>query len=259
MADKKNIYSAIFGEDPATQQAAAQRDSAFQSWLNTRKQAAEQQRTSDVNMAKYNALGNILTTMVQPIGWAVGGKGKTTGNYQPYDNRQYLEAFNRAVKASDDLRNIGSAEQEYQFKLADENYRRQLALEDAARNREQAREDQERAWAFQLEKQQNQFQQQREMEEMRQDARRALEEYKATHRVTRTGTGGLSVDDRILLKMMDGYNKYVNDQTNLKRPYDTFEKWMADRGYTVQTGRFGGSSSTPTPPPTAPTFTPPTK
>ena len=101
-----NIYASIFGEAPATRQAREARDSAFQAMLNTRKQTAEQQRTDDVKMARYNAFGNLLTTMVQPLGWAMGG---STGGVQKYDDRQYISAFNRAVKAADDIRNIGSA------------------------------------------------------------------------------------------------------------------------------------------------------
>lgn len=125
-----NIYASIFGPSPEVQAAAAARDASFQDWLNSRKQAVEQQRTDDVRMARLNAIGNVLTTMVQPLGWAIGGQGKATGGVQPIDNRQYLQAFERAMKANDDLRNIGTLEGEYQFKLADENYRRAKALED---------------------------------------------------------------------------------------------------------------------------------
>lgn len=139
-----NIYASIFGEAPATRQAREARDSAFQAMLNTRKQTAEQQRTDDVKMARYNAFGNLLTTMVQPLGWAAGGGAGATGGVQKYDDRQYISAFNRAVKAADDIRNIGNAEEEYRFKLADEEYRRQLGLEDEARRRQQANEDYER-------------------------------------------------------------------------------------------------------------------
>lgn len=140
----KNMFASIFGETPGTQQARDARDSAFQAMLNTRKRAAEQQRTDDVTMARYNALGNLLTTMVQPIGWGIGGGAGATGGVQKYDDRQYIAAFNRAVKAADDIRNIGSAEAEYRFKLADEDYRRQMGLDDEARRRQQSNEDYER-------------------------------------------------------------------------------------------------------------------
>ena len=136
-----NPYASIYGESQATKQARENRNGMFQSFLDTRRKAAEQQRTDDVKMAKYNALGNVLTSMVQPLGWHAGGG--STGGVQPYDNRQYLEAFNRAVKASDNLRNIGLAEDEYKFKIADEDYRRMLALDDEARRRQQKLEDEE--------------------------------------------------------------------------------------------------------------------
>ena len=132
---KPGKYDYFFGTSPGTQQAYESRNMAFQDMLNARKQAAVQQRTDDVKMARYNAMGNLLTSLVQPIGWGIGGgfSGSATGGVQPYDDRQYLEAFNRAVMANDDLRNIGLQEDEYRFKVADEEYRRQRALDDAKR------------------------------------------------------------------------------------------------------------------------------
>ena len=142
-----NMFASIFGESASTKQARDARNSAFQAMLNTRKQVAEQQRTDDVKMARWNAMGNLLTTLVQPVGWAMGGggfSGGNTGGVQKYDDRQYIAAFNRAVKAADDIRNIGSADAEYKFKLADEDYRRAMSLEDEDRRRKQANEDYDR-------------------------------------------------------------------------------------------------------------------
>ena len=102
---ENTIYDSIFGNTPEVQAAAAARDASFQDWLNSRKQAVEQQRTDDVRMARLNAIGNVLTTMVQPLGWAIGGQGKATGGVQPIDNRQYLQAFERAQKANDENHN----------------------------------------------------------------------------------------------------------------------------------------------------------
>jgi hypothetical protein len=135
------MYASIFGESPETQKARENRDNTFQSMLASRRQAAEQARTDNVAMARYNALGNVITSMAQLGGWAAGGG---TSDVQKYDDRQYLNAFNRAVQASDDLRNIGNADAEYRFKLADEDYRRAMALEDEERRRKQANEDYER-------------------------------------------------------------------------------------------------------------------
>lgn len=141
-----NMFASIFDGSASTQKARDARDSAFQAMLNTRKQVAEQQRTDDVKMARWNAMGNLLTTLVQPVGWAIGGgfSGGNTGGVQKYDDRQYIAAFNRAVKAADDIRNIGSQDAEYKFKLADEDYRRAMSLEDEDRRRKLANEDYER-------------------------------------------------------------------------------------------------------------------
>ena len=141
-----NMFASIFGESASTKQARDARNSAFQAMLNTRKQVAEQQRTDDVKMARWNAMGNLLTTLVQPVGWAMGGggfSGGNTGGVQKYDDRQYIAAFNRAVKAADDIRNIGSADAEYKFKLASDDYARALKLEDEERRRKQSNEDYE--------------------------------------------------------------------------------------------------------------------
>lgn len=238
----RNIFASIFGETPDTQAAYQARNTAYQDMLNQRKQAVQQQRTEDVKMAKYNALGNLITSMVQPIGWAAGG---STAGVQPYDERQYLAAFNRAVKANDDLRNIGSADAEYQFKLADEAYQRAIARENEERKRRLDREDDERKYEFQLQKQQNLFDQQVKMQEMRDDARRALEEYKQTHRVTRKGTG-LSVEDRILLKEMDEYNREMRIREANKQPVESFDQWASTRGYQIDRVRPTATTTTTT-------------
>lgn len=178
-----NIYNSIFGVGPSAQQAAAERSASFQDMLNSRRRVAEQQRTDDVKMARYNAFGNLLTTMVQPVGWGIGGgfTGSATGGYQPYDNRQYLAAFNRAVKAADDIRNIGTAEDEYRFKVSDENYRRALSLEDEQRRRDNAIADYERQRRIAMNE-----------EEAREKARmeRLQQEYDLREQLAKTQTEG---------------------------------------------------------------------
>jgi len=124
------------GMPPFPSAGSQDASSIYQRMLNSRRNEIRKQMTSDARMAAFNSLGNVLTTMVQPLGWAAGnamaggGTPGATSGVQPYDNRQYLEAFNRAIKASDDLRNIGTMEDEYRFKLADEEERRQRALAD---------------------------------------------------------------------------------------------------------------------------------
>ena len=139
-----NMFANIFG-GPTAQKAREARDTAYQTMLNTRRQNAVQQRTDDVKMARWNAMGNLLTTMVQPLGWAVGGKGTgVTGGVQRYDDRQYVSAFNRALKDADDIRNIGSADAEYKFKVANDDYSRALKLEDEERQHKIANEEYDR-------------------------------------------------------------------------------------------------------------------
>lgn len=121
-----NILDTIFGSSPEVQAAAKERDSSFQSWLDSRKQATEQARTDARRMATFNAFGNVLTNMFQPVAWKQGG---ATTQVTPPDNRQYLEAFNRAVQANEDLRNIGTMEGEYRFNLANDAYKRAMDFE----------------------------------------------------------------------------------------------------------------------------------
>lgn len=233
----KNLYASLFGESPATQQARETRNQSFQDMLSSRRQAAEQNRTDNVQMARYNALGNVLTTMVQPLGWAAGG---STGGVQKYDDRQYIDAFNRALKAQDDLRNIGNAEAEYNFKLAEQDYNRLQSLDDAERQQQRMIERQERAEQGRMERDEKKHEYDMERDQAKADARQALAEWKATHQVTRKGTG-LTAQDRFLLKEMEQYNTYVNNQSKAGMPFDTFDKWISTRGYDVVTKSRGGS------------------
>lgn len=247
----KSIYSSLFGESPATQQAREARDLSFQDMLKSRRQSAEQARTDDVQMARYNALGNLLTTMVQPIGWAAGG---TTGGVQKYDDRQYLNAFNRAVKATDDLRNIGTLEDEYRFKLAEQNYNRMQAMDDAERQQQRMIERQELAEQGRMERDQKKYEQQMELQQQKDDARMQLEQYKQTHKVSRKGTG-ISVGDKILLEEIRAYNQHVNNQSKAGKDFETFDQWMDKKGYKVEGVRPVTRSNTPAQRPGASTST----
>lgn len=203
------IYDSVFGPEPTP---AETRDARFQDWLNSRKQAIEQQRTDDVRMARINALGNILTTMVQPLGWAIGGKGTgVTGGVQPVDNRQYLQAFERAVKANDDLRNIGTLEGEYQFKLAEDEARRAQELDNY-----QARKDIEYGYK-------SEYAKQRQLEELekitlRGEYKLSEAEIRGKYRITKNGKD-ISGDELKTAKTQ--YAKYL-------------EKYRTDVGRSVQ-------------------------
>ena len=98
---------------------ARQAADSYQDMLNAHREALMKERTDNAKMARFAALGNALTSMVQPLGWAIGGGGLgrgATSGYQPYDNREYISAFNRAIQAGQDLRNVNLKDAEFQYK-----------------------------------------------------------------------------------------------------------------------------------------------
>lgn len=238
---KARVYDSIFGESPNTQQARAARNATFQDMLNARRQATEQQRTDDVKMARWNALGNVLTTMAQPLGWAIGGGGSVSpGGVQKYDDRQYIDSFNRAVKAADDLRNIGNAEAEYRFKLADEDYRRALAMDDEARRRKYSKEDLERKYQQKMDEMQQKFENDMAKVERQGEIRQQIAEFNATHRI-RSRSTGQNADWRTQQKLMQGYLDYAKiEQANNRQPKGYLD-WVKQSGFDVLTS--GSSSS----------------
>lgn len=260
MPENTTIYDSIFGNTPAVQAAAAARDASFQDWLNQRRQAVEQQRTDNVKMARLNALGNVLTTMVQPLGWAVGGKSTgVTGGVQPVDNRQYLDSFTRAMKAADDLRNIGTLEGEYQFKLADENYRRQLALEDEQRRQELALQTYEQRANLDLEKQKQIYDLRSQLSQQQMEERIKVAEAtaKAKFKFSTRGGGKVaeSVRDNLLKRANTAYAQILADYykkrqigiENLQEPptYDEFlRKFASENGYNVSETQGEGNNNT---------------
>lgn len=239
------VIDSIFGVTTPAQAAALSRDSRFQDWLSARREAAEGQRTDNARMARFNALGNALTTMVQPIGWAVGG---STAGVQPYDSRQYLDAFNRAVKASEDLRNIGTLEDEYRFKMADEEYRRQLALEDEQRRREQNYEDIQRRSDAEIKKQEAIYGLRSQLNQEQIAGRIAVAEATAKAKYQfRSGNTKVSesVRDNLLKRANTAYANVLSDYykkrgiglENLQEPptYDEFlKRFASENGYSLE-------------------------
>lgn len=234
----QSIADSVFGPKPAepteAERLASIRDQKFTDWLNSRKQEIEQQRTDAIKMARFNALGNVLTTMVQPLGWTAGG---VTGGVQPYDSRQYLDAFNRAIKASDDLRNIGTLEGEYQFKLAEDEARRAQALEDYGQKQ-----------AINLETQRQIFDMRKELNQEQIEGRIKVAEATAKAKFQFSTRGGQKVTESVrdnLLKrantayaniLADYYKKKQVGIENLQAPptYDEFLKQFASQnGYAV--------------------------
>lgn len=234
-----SIYDSLFGTMPATQNAAAERDARFQDLLNARKKSAETQRTSDTRMAQFAAIGNALTTMVQPLGWAAGG---ATGGVQPYDSRQYLESFNRALRDADNVRNVGNAELEYQFKLADDAYKREVAKENqvAAYQIAEAKSEntfRQRAALYQL-----QHQMRLEEIDRRADAQLELARVRNNFQITKNG---VPIDQKMLSTAWTQYVGYLKtyrqdigrglDRTEVGSPlsFDQFLGTSLGGGYTV--------------------------
>ena len=246
---QQEIIDAVFGPKPVEtpiQAAENGMNASFQDWINSRKKAAEQEKTDAVKMAKYNALGNALTTMVQPLGWAAGG---TTAGVLQFDNRQYLDAFNRAVKANEELRNIGSLESEYQFKLASDEYKRQRALQDY-----------ESKAAIEMKKQEKLFDLRSQLNKEQIEGRIAVAEAsaKAKYRFSTNGKRATeSVRDNLLKRantayaniLADYYKKKQVGIENLKEPptYDDFLKQFAsENGYEVAESQNANPTATET-------------
>ena len=228
------VYSSIFGpeetepEKTELEKLDEARRQTYQEMIENRKKALQQQQTNDYRLASFNALGNALRTMVQPVGWAAGG---STAGVQPYDERQYLESFNRAVKANDDLRNLGMLEDQFKYKLADEEYQTQLAL-DAARAKEQ------RELAAYAAKSAIDTAAKKELLDSRYNREEDLARLKGQFNVK--GKNGLTVEDRILINQSREYEKYRRSQMILKEPYISFEQWLRSEGYSVESK--GGES-----------------
>lgn len=100
--------------------ARDERDATIQDMFEKRKQAMAMQRATHTGIAKSTALGNVLRSLVQPLGWAAGG---SVAPVVPYDSRQYIDAFNRAVQYDNNIVNAGAQEGEYQIRRADEEVR----------------------------------------------------------------------------------------------------------------------------------------
>lgn len=230
------IFNSIFS-DKNVQAAESARDASFQDWINSRKKSVESEKETSARLARVNALGNVLTTMVQPIGWAIGGgKSGVTGGVQQYDNRQYLDAFNRAMKANEDLRNIGDMEAEYQFKLADDNYRRELAIA-----------NEERKQQLELDKQRKIFDMRSKLNQEQIEGRIKVAEASARAKYNFSAGGKKvteSVRDNLLKRantayaniLADYYKKKQVGIENLQEPpsYDEFLKQFAsENGYQV--------------------------
>lgn len=242
MPEKKNIFSTLFGDTPEAQAVAAAREQEslkFQDMLNTQKQALEQRRTDDRRLATFNALGNVLTSMVQPLGW---GKAGATAPVAPVDNRQYLESFSRLMKDNDDLRNLATLEKDYGFRLA----QRDTALgEQAVKRAEDARVQEEYA------RQRHQY----TMDEIaaRGDNQKEVAEIRGKYRVTKNGKTQTEQDLKTAHTAWVNYLKqfWTDSGRNVTRAEGdaplTFEQFLGKEGYVMQKVSPSDSTATPAP------------
>ena len=219
------VYDSIFGpertetEKTELEKLDEARRQTYQEMIENRKKALQKQQTADYRLASFNALGNALRTMVQPVGWAAGG---STAGVQPYDERQYLESFNRAAKATDDLRNLGMLEDQFKYKLADEDYQTKLAIE-TARAKEQ------RELAAYKAKADIDLANKIKLANNKYDLDKMLTEVKAAYKITDKSTK-LSVKDRVLLKQLQGYQENENRREALGLPSRTFPEYLKEKG-----------------------------
>lgn len=106
--------------DVTTQSAAPSPAPSFADMLSTRlaemKKAAEQEKTDAAKMQKYHALANVLNSIGKLGGAAVGGaiggnmadSAPNTGEYKR--SQGYIDAFEKAKKASDRLKDLENQE-----------------------------------------------------------------------------------------------------------------------------------------------------
>lgn len=125
---KASVYGA-FAYDPD-----AELNKSINELLQAQYQATEKRRTDAAKMAQIAALGNVLQTAFAPVGW-IGQKGATSRVANP-DSRQYITAFNEALKAQQDLGNIGMQAAQMRLNMAsrraDRAYNAQLQRENRA-------------------------------------------------------------------------------------------------------------------------------
>jgi len=106
--DNNKLTADIYGflAEPSQEEKAVQ--FSINDMLRSQYRQAEQQRTNAAQMAKFSALGNVMQTLFNPIGWrAGGGNSGTTSQTATPDQQGYITAFNNIQRADQDIANIG--------------------------------------------------------------------------------------------------------------------------------------------------------
>lgn len=145
-------YYGIFG-NPTEQfrQAQEAERKSVAALFEQARQAAVKQKTDSTQMAKYTALGNVLTNLFSPLGWGVGG---ATAKPAQTDNTGYINAFNRALKADEDLSRVGLQEAQMRLGLVQRDEQRAYQEQQQLNNLALRRAMQEESEKKQMDKQQ---------------------------------------------------------------------------------------------------------
>lgn len=199
MAEENKIpaYDAasIFGKWNAPTPEERAVDMRISDMLQAQWKQAAINRTDAAKMAQVNALGNVLQTVFAPVGWGAAGGNATAQTATP-DNRAYISAFNNAIKADNDFRNLGVQQQ--QFLLQRDMERAKEAQ--AWRQSQAEAESKQAAWerqqairqADELEKINARNQWRRDIEQMKADLRVKYQSYIKS-------SGGKSIDEKLFL------------------------------------------------------------
>lgn len=255
-------YNAIWADEygrplppiPEEQEMSAKISDMLQSqW-----KAASDQRTNAHKLAQVTALGNVLQNIFTPVAWGAGGHGKATSQPITPDNRAYISAFNEAIRADQNLANVGTQNKQTML-----NYEMQKAARDRARREANADAAVERE-RRNFEKELNQY---NTLEAIyaRGDVRQNVENLRASlkQRYQLVGRGGKTPEQALAAAIYQkAAQKYFDDHSRWERgdwPEDKPEpnegKYMADAaslyGYSVKAlggGNTGSNDDDNTPP-----------
>lgn len=226
--------------------------------LQSQWQAASDQRTDAHKLAQVTALGNVLQNIFTPVAWGAGGHGKATSQPITPDNRAYITAFNEAIKADQNLANVGAQNRQTML-----NYEINEAARERARRQSMADAEANRAWK-EYERELGQY---NELEKIyaRGDVRQNVENLRASlkQRYQLVGRGGKTPEQALAAAIYQkAAQKYFDDHSRWERgdwpenkPEPNEGKYMADAaslyGYSVKAlggGNTGSNDDDNTPP-----------
>lgn len=153
---KASVYGA-FAYDPD-----AELNKSINELLQEQVKATEKRRTDAAKLAQIAALGNVLQTAFAPVGW-IGQRGATSQVANP-DSRQYITAFNEALKAQQDLANVGVNAAKMRLDLANRRAERAYQAQQRRDDREFSAKLQRQNMEFQAENQRKNMEFQAEMQ-----------------------------------------------------------------------------------------------